>query len=280
MAKAHLAFAETELEQGAPGRAEEHYRIAEPNARAAFTLSPAERCAPRQIEVRPPVDGDQDGDGVPDSTDECVSEPEDVDDFEDADGCPDADNDSDGIPDDADGCALEAEDRDGYEDTDGCPDADNDGDGVPDASDGCPNEAGPPSENGCPQRYEDVEITATTIRIHQQVYFDVGRASIREVSFTVLNTVAQVLADHPTVQIEVGGHTDSRGRDSSNLRLSQARADAVLEHLVGRGIDRSRLRARGYGETRPIESNNTESGRAANRRVEFVRTDSEGAQSP
>jgi large repetitive protein len=82
--------------------------------------------------------GDKDKDGVPDDVDACPDTPEDIDKFEDEDGCPDPDNDQDGIPDKLDKCPLEPEDEDGYKDSDGCPDPDNDGDGILDSSDRCP----------------------------------------------------------------------------------------------------------------------------------------------
>ncbi|MFP4242157.1 MAG: OmpA family protein [Chitinispirillaceae bacterium] len=99
-------------------------------------------------------DPDNDEDGVPDSLDSCPDEPEDLDGFEDSDGCPDLDNDSDGIADKKDRCPDEPEDFDGFEDQDGCPDPDNDGDGVPDTDDRCPNQPedkdGFEDEDGCP----------------------------------------------------------------------------------------------------------------------------------
>jgi len=310
-AEAHLAFAEIELAQGDVLRAEEHYVLAEPNAQAAFRLSPPERCAPRAINLvqRPPEpddrdgdgildpddacpddpedfdayededgcpeDQDSDGDGITDASDACVVEPEDQDGYLDRDGCPEPDNDLDGIVDVTDRCADEPEDIDGFRDTDGCPDLDNDSDSIPDATDRCPNEPGPVEEEGCPRVYENVEVTTTHIRITQKVHFEFNRAVIQEVSFGLLNTVAQVLRDFPQIRIEVQGHTDSRGGDAYNQRLSQQRADAVREYLSRQGIDTSRMTARGYGEAQPIESNRTRQGRASNRRVEFVRTDSE-----
>ena len=95
-----------------------------------------------------PMNKDRDGDGILDADDVCPNDPEDIDTFEDGDGCPDLDNDGDGIADLADSCALEPEDIDGFADADGCPDPDNDEDSFLDEADRCPNQAGPAS--GCP----------------------------------------------------------------------------------------------------------------------------------
>jgi outer membrane protein OmpA-like peptidoglycan-associated protein len=91
---------------------------------------------------------DYDNDGVPNLVDACAKRAEDIDLFEDEDGCPDLDNDGDGVPDVQDECPLDAEDPDGFQDGDGCPDPDNDGDGFVDADDECPDLAG--DQNGCP----------------------------------------------------------------------------------------------------------------------------------
>lgn len=100
--------------------------------------------------------GDRDGDGMSDVRDQCPDDPEDLDGFEDADGCPDLDNDGDGIADVDDMCPSAAEDRDGFEEEDGCPDPDNDQDGIPDFDDHCPNEPetmnGFDDYDGCPDR--------------------------------------------------------------------------------------------------------------------------------
>lgn len=220
-----------------------------------------------------PEDEDIDGDGLPQSRDLCPLIPEDVDGYLDGDGCPEPDNDVDGRPDASDRCANDPEDMDGFQDEDGCPDLDNDTDGLPDSSDRCPNEAGPRDNEGCPRVYEDVVITDDAITISQKIHFEFNRAVIRSVSNEILNTVAQVLNDFPQVTLEIQGHTDSRGRDAYNERLSQQRAEAVREYLVGQGIATNRLTSRGYGEAQPIDSNRTSAGRAANRRVEFHRTD-------
>jgi outer membrane protein OmpA-like peptidoglycan-associated protein len=112
---------------------------------------PAERAAE-------PV-GDRDGDGLSDDVDACPDEPEDVDGFEDENGCPDPDNDADGIPDADDQCPMDPEDRDGFEDENGCPDPDNDGDGIPDTTDQCPMDPEDldsfEDENGCPDPDND-----------------------------------------------------------------------------------------------------------------------------
>ncbi|MBX3247621.1 MAG: OmpA family protein [Myxococcales bacterium] len=101
-----------------------------------------------------PRRGDRDGDGIDDAIDACPTEPEDMDGWQDADGCPDPDNDGDGLLDGVDQCPNEAEDFDGFEDADGCPDPDNDGDGIPDGYDSCPNEPedfdGDRDDDGCP----------------------------------------------------------------------------------------------------------------------------------
>jgi OmpA-OmpF porin, OOP family len=313
LAKAHLDFAETELTQADLRDAEAHFVLAEPNAHAAFRLSPPEHCAPRGVTVVKralpgdrdgdgipddedecpddpedfdgyqdvdgcPEDQDTDGDGIPDSRDLCPLEPEDMDGYQDTDGCPEPDNDLDGIPDEVDRCPNEPEDFDGWQDEDGCPDPNNDGDALPDATDKCPNEPGPKDEEGCPRVYEDVEVTTTHIRIRQTVHFEFNKAKIRPVSYPILSTVAQALKDHPEIRVEIQGHTDSRGAAAYNQRLSEQRADAVRVYLIEKGIEAARLVSRGYGEEQPIESNRTASGRAANRRVEFKRIDTGAAQ--
>jgi outer membrane protein OmpA-like peptidoglycan-associated protein len=98
---------------------------------------------------------DVDGDGIMDPDDKCVDVPEDADNFEDSDGCPEVDNDQDGIPDTADACPLEKEDKDNFEDSDGCPEADNDRDGLTDGLDACPLEPGPDYTVGCPDTDSD-----------------------------------------------------------------------------------------------------------------------------
>jgi len=278
LSRAHLEFARLELEHGDQARAEQHLVEAELNAGAAQRLSPAERCA-RGGEVvavaLPTTDGpDADADGVADGADQCPNEAEDLDGHLDTDGCPDPDNDGDGLDDVADMCPYQPEDIDGFQDEDGCNDPDNDGDGVNDAIDRCPDVPGTVASQGCRRlKYKGLEITERELRTTEPVVFDEGAATIRSVSHELLDTVARALAEHPSIAVEVQGHTDSPGDDQQNLELSTQRAEAVKQYLIDAGVDPARLTAKGYGETRPIESNRTSQGRALNRRIDFVRTE-------
>jgi outer membrane protein OmpA-like peptidoglycan-associated protein len=116
-----------------------------------------------------------------------------------------------------------------------------------------------------------IKLEAKKIVILEKVYFETAKAIIKPVSFELLDEVATTLVANPQIgKVEVSGHTDSRGSDSYNLQLSDDRAKAVLEYLTNRGVKPERLVAQGYGETLPIASNRTDSGRAQNRRVEFT----------
>lgn len=108
--------------------------------------------------------------------------------------------------------------------------------------------------------------------IARGIKFDYNQATIKPESMGELNNVVAMLKDHPETKYEIGGHTDSDGDDSYNLKLSQQRADAVKNKLVEMGIDASRLTTKGYGKIKPIATNTTPDGKANNRRVEFVLT--------
>ena len=304
LAKAQLRFAATDLDQGMASDAESHLAIAEPNAQAAFALSPAEKCLSENLaregdrdgdgiadqfdqcpDVREnyngfedldgcPDDPDTDHDGIPDSRDACMLEPEDKDGYLDDDGCPDLDNDADGIPDTKDKCPNQAEDMDGFEDADGCPDEDNDKDTVADVYDECPNTPGQPNgvRPGCPSL---IIVTAKEIRITQQIQFDFNKSTIKPVSFPILDAVRDVLVANPKITIEVQGHTDNVGQAGYNLKLSQQRADSVRAYLVAHGIEPARLISKGFGMNQPLVPNNTEGNRALNRGVQFIRTESQ-----
>ena len=229
-------------------------------------------------------DDDNDNDGVLDRDDACPNQAEDRDQWKDDDGCPDEDNDGDGIKDADDQCPIHAEDRDGFQDDDGCPDEDNDGDGIKDVDDRCPMTPetvnGYQDEDGCPDekpkpkappKPSKVRITKTKIEILDKVFFKTGKADIKSKSYPLLREVAAVIAQHPQItRIRVEGHTDSRGPARYNRKLSQARAESVRDFLVEAGVALERLEAKGFGEDKPIETNKTRAGRAANRRVEFT----------
>jgi uncharacterized repeat protein (TIGR01451 family)/MYXO-CTERM domain-containing protein len=214
-------------------------------------------------------DPDNDADQVPDTRDGAPNEPEDRDGFEDEDGVPDPDNDADGVPDTRDGAPNEPEDRDGFLDEDGVPDPDNDGDGILDAEDRCPLDPGPPTAQGCPVTIR-VDRESGLIVILQRVEFETNGDVLLAPSIPVLEEVRAVLAANPNLDhLRIEGHTDDRGRDATNLELSRRRAATVVGWLVGHGIARERLESWGCGELHPTESNRTARGRQSNRRVEF-----------
>lgn len=272
MAEVHHEIAEQELYEGNYYRARHQLGIAEKNAHLAVERSPVERCAPRAAPVAAaPVAADRDHDGILDNDDNCPDDPEDKDGYQDEDGCPDADNDGDGIVDTDDNCPDDPEDKDGHQDQDGCPDCDDDGDGVPECPepiDHCPTKAAS-TPDGCP-RYKNVVVTAKAIELHQTVYFDTAKATIKPVSYALLNEVATALEDHPGIVVRIEGHTDSRGSRKFNLTLSKNRAASVREYLMGRGISPDRMVAEGFGESQPIADNRTRAGREENRRVVFA----------
>ncbi|HTU59378.1 MAG TPA: OmpA family protein, partial [Polyangiales bacterium] len=216
-------------------------------------------------------DPDNDGDGLLDGSDKCPRDAEDKDGFQDDDGCPDLDNDNDTILDVVDKCPNEAEDKDGFQDDDGCADPDNDGDGLLDAADGCPNEAesknGVDDEDGCPDL---VRFAGTQIMTLKPIHFETSSAVIKADSESILQEMAAVITGHPEIlQLSIDGHTDSKGVPAKNLKLSQDRADSVRAFLVQLGISPERLVSKGYGDTMPIADNATPEGRTKNRRVEF-----------
>jgi outer membrane protein OmpA-like peptidoglycan-associated protein len=108
-----------------------------------------------------------------------------------------------------------------------------------------------------------------TVRL-KNIYFDSDKTTLKSQSFVELNKVIEFLKQNETVEIEISGHTDSQGSDTYNENLSQGRSQSVVDYLASQGIDSARLTARGYGEAIPIDSNDTEAGRANNRRVEFT----------
>ena len=227
---------------------------------------------------------DTDGDGIEDRKDECPNTPG----LAEFNGCPDTDG--DGIPDHLDECPTVA----GLAALNGCPDAD--GDGIADKDDACPNEAGPKANNGCPYKDRDgdgvldkddqcpdvpgtvankgcpevsVEIIKQLNDYSKTILFDYDKATIRKESYSALQNIANIMKEYPNANFLIEGHTDSRGSDSYNLNLSNERAASVRDYLTTIGMESARLTSKGFGEERPIATNNTAAGRQQNRRVEI-----------
>lgn len=202
----------------------------------AFDLSKQE--APPKPVAAPPRDSD--GDGFIDREDKCVQVPGVA-----PDGCPPlepepkpVDKDGDGFLDKDDKCVEEPETVNGFEDEDGCPD----------------------------ELPKEVEAFSGVVK---GILFATGKSDIRSKSFKILNNAVAIFKKYPSIRIEIQGHTDDRGKESYNQKLSKARAEAVREYLVAHGIDESRITSKGFGPSSPVASNKSKSGRAQNRRIEF-----------
>jgi len=227
---------------------------------------------------------DSDGDGIKDSDDACPN----VAGLATLNGCPDAD--ADGIADKDDMCpnAKGTKANKGCPDTDGdgvvdkndkCPTAagpvanggcawpDTDGDGILDKDDKCPNVAGIASEGGCPEVISN-EAKMGMNTFAEAVLFRLESASFQRGVTKVLNGMLAIINEYPRAEFAIRGYTDTSGSVSGNLKLSNARANAVKDYLVKNGVAAERLTATGFGQESPIASNKTRAGRVQNRRVE------------
>lgn len=199
---------------------------------------------------------DADRDGISDANDECPEAPGPAV----ANGCPDTD--ADGTVDSKDECPRVP----GPLALNGCPDSDNDG--IADQNDKCPSVAGLRSNDGCPDiKPED---KATLDYAMRNVNFDTGSATLQPASTSVLDQVAELMSRYPGYKLSIDGYTDSVGNDFANQQLSERRAQACFDYLVSKGLSADMLRFEGHGESSPIASNDTQSGRRQNRRVEFT----------
>ena len=115
----------------------------------------------------------------------------------------------------------------------------------------------------------DVLLEKAESWIFRDINFESDRADLMASSYPTLETIVKILNDNPDIAVEIQGHTDSTASEAHNMDLSQRRARTVVEYLIDKGIAASRLTAAGYGESRPIDSNATEAGKASNRRVEL-----------
>ncbi|MES1173902.1 MAG: OmpA family protein [Myxococcales bacterium] len=259
-----------------------------------------------------PVDPDRDHDGVPNASDACPDQVGVADLDPKKNGCPVLDRDHDRVPDEIDACPDEAGPATGDPKTNGCPPPkDADQDNIPDVEDACPNEAGvatsDPKTNGCPPPKDSdsdgvldpedacpnaagpktadpktngcpvARLEQNEIRILEPVKFANNSDRLLPESEPVLTSVMEVLKAHNEItKLEVRGHSDSRGNATANLDLSKRRAASVVKWLTSHGIAATRLASAGFGQTRPIDSNDTDEGRKNNRRVEFRITATSG----
>jgi OOP family OmpA-OmpF porin len=227
---------------------------------------------------------DADGDGIKDSDDACPN----VAGLAAMNGCPDADADSvadkddmcpnvkgtkankgcpdtdgDGVVDKNDKCPTEA----GPMANGGCPWPDTDGDSILDKDDKCPEVAGIASEGGCPEIISN-EAKMGMGSFAEAILFNLESASFQRGVEKDLDGMLAIINEFPEANFAIRGYTDTSGSVSGNLKLSNARANAVLDYLVENGIDTARLTATGFGQESPIASNKTRAGRVQNRRVE------------
>jgi OmpA-OmpF porin, OOP family len=144
-----------------------------------------------------------------------------------------------------------------------------DKDGVPDYLDKCPTVYGKASNSGCPVQPTKTQLTTISDGI-KNLQFETGKAIIKSTSFPALNALAKMLVENSTFSFKIEGHTDNVGNSTDNLNLSIQRAESVRLYLVSKGVDGARITAKGFGDTKPIVSNDTAAGKAKNRRVDMI----------
>lgn len=260
------------------------------NAGVLIPLGTMEHTAPpveeAPAEVVPTDSNDSDGDGVADDLDQCPGTPAGA--VVDEKGC-EADADGDGVPDRLDQCPDTAAGT--QVGPNGCP-GDSDGDGVLDADDECPRTPAGAKvlANGCalqgdcrtPRPGEQVDengCAAVKAFVLKGVVFEFDSTRLTEDAKKILDQVAETLNGYPEIKVEISGHTDNVGSDAYNLGLSERRAIAVKDYLTDHSVDAARMTPVGYGKAQPIDTNDTEEGRATNRRVELRVIEAEGAPS-
>jgi OOP family OmpA-OmpF porin len=143
--------------------------------------------------------------------------------------------------------------------------SDSDGDGIPDSKDNCPNKAGTATNGGCPETPKAVEPSFN----YKNILFEFNSSVLKTSSYLVLDDIAREMKKYPSMNFYLNGHSSAEGTDTRNMTLSVDRATAVKSYLVTAGINASNLEAKGYGESMPLTSNDTEASRQLNRRVEI-----------
>ena len=201
---------------------------------------------------------DTDGDGVLDKDDACV----DVVGLVELNGCPDTD--ADGIIDSEDECPVEAGDAENK----GCPWPDTDSDGVADKDDACPEEAGTAEGNGCPDTPKDILDKMNGIGSNIMFAAESSKLMGKKV-LAAVGEIKRVLDENPNAKIIIEGHASTDGSTQYNDALSLRRAESVKAKLIELGADSSRIEVKSFGESMPIDGDDSLQARAKNRRVEF-----------
>ncbi|QMU63396.1 MAG: OmpA family protein [Flavobacteriaceae bacterium] len=243
---------------------------------------------------------DKDNDGIYDYNDDCPSIPG----TRNSNGCPDdgstnsndkntseqtaivQDTDKDGVIDSGDNCPKIA----GSPNNNGCPLSDSDGDGVLDRGDNCPDVVGSPNNNGCPlpsdgnsvsdtaeetdnnghSKKLSKETSETLTALSRKVKFNSGNYNFTQDTYSILQSIVEVMKENPNAKFRIEGHTDSVGEYNANRVLSKSRASAVRNYLVDNGIPQENISILGMGESKPIDTNLTKEGRSRNRRIEIT----------
>ncbi len=208
--------------------------------------------------------GDTDKDTVLDNVDECATIAGPVENK----GCPWPDTDGDSVLDKDDKCPNEK----GLAANAGCPELDADKDGVLDKEDACPTVAGPASNKGCPEVTQEV---LKELKVQARaVFFVTGKAVLQSADKGEtdgrLDAIKEIIKNYPNAKFSIEGHTDSVGNAKANQTLSEARAKAVMDALVSKGVNPENLTYKGFGASKPVASNKTAAGRAQNRRTEVI----------
>jgi outer membrane protein OmpA-like peptidoglycan-associated protein len=208
--------------------------------------------------------GDADKDTVLDNVDACATIAGPVENK----GCPWPDTDGDSVLDKDDKCPNEK----GLVANAGCPELDADKDGVTDKEDACPTVPGPASNKGCP------EVTAaalTELKVQARaVFFVTGKAVLQTADKGQtdgrLDAIKEIIKNYPNAKFSIEGHTDNVGNTKANQKLSEARAKVVMNALIAKGVNPANLTYKGFGDSKPVASNKTATGRAENRRTEVI----------
>ena len=222
------------------------------------------------IDVAGPVEnngcpwGDADSDTVLDNVDACPAVAGPVENK----GCPWPDTDGDSVLDKDDKCPNDK----GLVENAGCPVLDADKDGITDKEDSCPTVPGPASNKGCPEVTQEV---LKELKVQARaVFFVTGKAVLQSADKGETNgrldAIKEIIKNYPNAKFSIEGHTDNVGKPEANQKLSEARAKAVMDALIAKGVNPENLTYKGFGDTKPVATNKTAEGRAQNRRTEVI----------